>query len=309
MDIFSTTCGFCRFVVDIDGWAFGAFLLLPFQVSILHFTTPAVSATNFLYNITAIPSGVYRYYREKRMAWPLVWIVVTGTLPGVFWGYYLRVRYMPDPKTFKCFVGCVLFYIGARLIYDTFLRSKSKSGEEKLLDEKFKKQVESLKESHQARTAAGLPADAVVKTISFSLAKTEYDFWGHRFVFRTPAVFVLALVVGVIGGAYGIGGGAIIAPFCVSVFRLPVYTVAGAALMGTFITSIAGLVFYSLIPTAGGMPTMPDWPLGILFGIGGGLGMYCGASLQKYIPQKIIKLILAVLMLFVAARYIGQYFY
>ena len=44
------------------GGVSGAFLLLPFQMSFLHFTSPAVSSTNFLYNIVAIPSGVYRYY-------------------------------------------------------------------------------------------------------------------------------------------------------------------------------------------------------------------------------------------------------
>jgi uncharacterized membrane protein YfcA len=34
----------------------GAFLLLPFQVSFLRFTSPSVSATNFVFNIVAIPS-------------------------------------------------------------------------------------------------------------------------------------------------------------------------------------------------------------------------------------------------------------
>ncbi len=62
----------------------GAFLFLPFQVSVLHFTRPSVSATNFAYNIVAIPSGVYRYLKEGRMAWPLTWVVIIGTLPGVF---------------------------------------------------------------------------------------------------------------------------------------------------------------------------------------------------------------------------------
>src|SRR4030066_955918 len=101
------------------GGVSGAFLLLPFQMSVLNFTSPSVSATNFVFNIVAIPSGVYRYIREGRMAWPLTWIVSTGTLPGVFIGYYLRVHYLPDPKTFKLFVGCVLLYIGIRLLYET----------------------------------------------------------------------------------------------------------------------------------------------------------------------------------------------
>ena len=52
---------------------------------------------------------------------------------------------------------------------------------------------------------------------------------------------------GIVGGTYGIGGGAIIAPFFVSWFRLPVHTISGATLMGTFLTSVAGVIFYMII--------------------------------------------------------------
>ncbi len=38
----------------------GAFLLLPFQMSVLGYTAPSVSGTNHVFNIFAIPSGVYR---------------------------------------------------------------------------------------------------------------------------------------------------------------------------------------------------------------------------------------------------------
>jgi len=100
------------------GGVSGAFLLLPFQMSVLHFTSPAVSATNQLFNIVAIPSGVYRYIREGRMVWPLTWVVIAGTLPGVLIGAILRVRYLPDPVRFKLFAGVVLLYIGGRLVRD-----------------------------------------------------------------------------------------------------------------------------------------------------------------------------------------------
>jgi uncharacterized membrane protein YfcA len=289
------------------GGVSGAFLLLPFQVSFLHFTTPSVSATNFVYNIVAIPSGVYRYLKEGRMAWPLTWVVIVGTLPGVFIGYYLRVIYLPDPRLFKLFVGCVLLYIGARLLYEVTPRAERKKVQMKALDEKFREHVKKIKENQTARLSAGFPAEAVVKTVSFSLSRVEYEFWGERFSFSTPAMLILAFIVGIIGGTYGIGGGAIIAPFCVAVFHLPVYTVAGAALMGTFLTSIAGVFFYSIIPAKGGLSTAPDWLLGFLFGAGGFLGMYCGARLQKFVAQKYIKLILGLLIIYVAARYIIQY--
>src|SRR5512136_1442395 len=80
-----------------SGGVSGAFLILPFQVSVLGFTSPSVSPTNQVYNIVSIPSGVYKYIKEGRMVWPLTWIVILGTLPGVFIGAFLRINYLPNP--------------------------------------------------------------------------------------------------------------------------------------------------------------------------------------------------------------------
>jgi uncharacterized membrane protein YfcA len=285
----------------------GAFLLLPFQMSVLNYTAPSVSGTNHVFNIVAIPSGVYRFIKEGRMAWPLTWVVVAGTLPGVFLGYYIRVFYLPEPGTFKFFVGCVLLYIGIRLLKDLLGSPKVKTGASSI-EKRFKTRADEIRKAQCAKIASGIPAEAVVKTISTNLKKIEYEFWGECFSFSTPGMFFLALVVGIIGGAYGIGGGSIIAPFCVTVFRLPVYTIAGAALMGTFITSVAGGIFFSVMPSVGEMSAMPDWPLGILFGLGGFVGMYLGARAQKFIPQKFIKAMLSVIIVFLAGKYIVQYF-
>ncbi len=286
----------------------GAFLLLPFQMSVLNYTSPSVSGTNFIYNIVAIPGGVYRYIKEGRMAWPLTWVVIIGTLPGVFIGYFIRVLYLPDPRAFKLFVGCVLLYIGSKLLYEFTGEASMKNEGEMALEKKFQERAEEIKKQQNSRVASGLPAGAVVKTVSVSLTKIEYEFWGERFSYSAMGMFALAFIVGIIGGAYGIGGGAIIAPFCVAVFHLPVYTIAGAALMGTFITSIAGVIFYSIIPVSSGTPTSPDWLLGFLFGIGGTIGIYLGARFQKFVPQRIIKLTIGALIVFLALKYIVQYF-
>lgn len=105
------------------GGVSGAFLLLPFQMSFLGYTHPSVSATNQVFNIVAIPSGVYRYWREGRMVWPLTWIVVFGTLPGVFIGAFVRVTYLPDPRHFKLFAAGVLLYIAVRMVLDVLKKS------------------------------------------------------------------------------------------------------------------------------------------------------------------------------------------
>lgn len=289
----------------------GAFLLLPFQVSVLNFTSPAVSPTNLIYNIVAIPGGLYRYIKEGRMAWPLTLAVVIGTLPGVFLGAIIRIKYLPDPKSFKLFVGLVLLYLGYRLLSEIMGWNKQLKERNKAMNEKFAEQVAKLKEQNISRLNAGLPSEAVVKTKSVSLKKVEYEFWGETYSFGTMTIFTLALVVGIIGGIYGIGGGAIISPFCVAILGLPIYTVAGASLAGTFITSIVGVIYYHILAVssfAANQAVAPDWALGVLFGVGGLLGTYIGAYVQKFLPDRIIKIILVALILFLALSYIGQFF-
>ena len=142
----------------------------------------------------------------------------------------------------------------------------------------------------------------------FSLLHISYEFQGHTFDVNTIGIVTLSFVVGIIGGIYGIGGGAIIAPLLVTFFGLPIFTIAGATLMGTFVTSIAGVVFYQLIaPFYPNQVIAPDWGLGILFGLGGAAGIYCGARFQKYFPAKIIKWILIGCILFPAIYYIWQF--
>ena len=286
----------------------GAFLLLPFQMSVLNYTSPSVSGTNHVFNIFATPSGVYRYIKEGRMAWPLTWVIVLGTLPGVFLGYYLRVVYLPDPEVFKFFVGCVLLYIGLRLFKETLWSRGQRPMGIKALEEKLKNTRDNRIKSKNSRFSPKIPREAVVKALLISMKKIEYEFWGERFSFNPVVLFILSFAIGIIGGAYGIGGGSIIAPFCITVLHLPVYTVAGATLMGTFITSVAGAAFFSFIDIPKGVSAMPDWPLGILFGIGGFVGMYLGARFQKFVPQKLIKLMLGLIIVFLAIKYISQFF-
>jgi uncharacterized membrane protein YfcA len=281
---------------------------LPFQMSFLGYTNPSVSATNQLYNIVAIPSGVYRYWKEGRMLWPLTWVVVAGTLPGVFIGAFVRVAYLPNPKNFKLFAAGVLLYIGAKMVRD-LMKKKSASAENKTSsEERFQEMVRRHRSQAAGQEQAGGSLSAV-KVTHFNLQRLGYSFYGEKFDVSFLGIFSLSFIVGIVGGIYGIGGGAIIAPFFVTVFGLPVYTVAGAALMGTFVTSVAGVTFYQLIaPFYPHVSVAPDWTLGILFGIGGMVGMYLGARCQKFVPAKIIKWMLAGIIVITATKYIAEFF-
>jgi uncharacterized membrane protein YfcA len=286
------------------GGVSGAFLLLPFQMSFLGYTAPSVSATNQLFNIVAIPSGVYRFWKEGRMVWPLTWIVVAGTLPGVLVGAIVRVKYLPDPKEFKIFAAVVLLYIGFRMISD--LVGRNTAAQVKAQSEKkFQEMVKRHRIDDMRAGQNDCMSRSTVKLTHFNLRRFGYTFYDEQFDVSTPGIFSLSLIVGLIGGIYGIGGGSIIAPFFVTFFKLPVYTIASAALMGTFVTSVAGVAFYQIIaPFYPGMSIAPDWRLGILFGLGGMAGMYLGARCQKHIPAKVIKWMLAIIIVSTAVKYV-----
>ncbi len=270
----------------------GAFLLLPFQVSILGYVNPSVSATNQFYNVVAIPSGVYRYVREGRMVWPLALTVAVGTLPGVMLGALIRIVYLPDPHTFKLFAGLVLAYIGMKLLLDLRKGSNGRKA----------------KPAMPAGTGNGT-ASAFVTEVNTTLRRIQYTYQGEVYACPMLPLFILSLVIGLIGGCYGIGGGAIMAPILVSWFRLPVHTLGGATLLGTFLTSVAGIAFYSFIaPFFPGQSVAPDWMLGFLLGIGGFVGMYFGARCQKHVPAAAIKWMLCIVILATAGQYIGGFF-
>jgi hypothetical protein len=239
------------------------------------------------------------------MNWPLAWNIIVGTFPGLFLGMIIRIIYLPDPRPFKLFSGCVLLYIGARMLYQVIaqrnLQTAAKVAEAKM------RQQRSTEDCEEALN----PNRPAMRTISWSLSRTEYEFFGEFFSFHTTGLFILSLVVGLIGGIYGIGGGAIIAPFIVAFFHLPIHTIAGATLMGTCVTSIGGVLFYPLVGpyfASPGQMVSPDWLLGALFGIGGFVGMYLGASVQKYVPGAIIRPILAIIISAVGLRYVMGYF-
>jgi uncharacterized protein len=115
----------------------------------------------------------------------------------------------------------------------------------------------------------------------------------------------LALVVGVIGGVYGIGGGSILAPILLAL-GLSVFDVAGAALAATFLTSIAGVIAYQVLQLEHGGTIAPEWSLGLTMGAAGLVGSYVGAHLQARMPEALIRRLLGMLVLVIAVRYLFE---
>jgi uncharacterized membrane protein YfcA len=118
-----------------------------------------------------------------------------------------------------------------------------------------------------------------------------------------PVLVMLSAAVGCIGGIYGIGGGSILAPVLTGSGRKP-SEVAPAALASTFVTSVAGVVTFTILAAHAHGSVAPDWPTGIALGTGGLAGGYAGARLQARLPDVLIRRLMGVLVLAIGLRYL-----
>ena len=118
-----------------------------------------------------------------------------------------------------------------------------------------------------------------------------------------PVLVVLAAAVGCAGGIYGIGGGSILAPVLIASGRPPA-VVAPAALGSTFLTSVAGVVTFTILSVHQPGPVAPAWATGIALGAGGLAGGYTGARIQSRLPDAVIRRVVGVLVLAIGARYL-----
>jgi len=245
-------CAFCLALVTTPAGVSGAVLLLPIQLSVLHVPSPAVTPTNLLFNVAAVPGGLLRFWHERRLLNQLTWLLVAGTLPGVIAGAVIRVELLSGGRAFELVAAGVLLPLGLWLALGS----------------------QRLPRPRPTPTRRG-----------------------------RQGIWALSLVVGTVGGIYGIGGGSILAPILMA-FGYSAYEVAPATLAATFLTSIAGIVTYQVLQATHGGAIAPDWALGAFLGAGGFAGSYLGARLQRHLPERSLRRLLGVIACLVAARYI-----
>jgi uncharacterized protein len=119
----------------------------------------------------------------------------------------------------------------------------------------------------------------------------------------TPVLMLTAALVGCVGGIYGIGGGSILSPLLIGSGR-PAADVAPAALASTFVTSVAGVVTFTILSLHLRSPVAPAGPTGVALGIGGLAGGYTGARLQARLPDALIRRVVGLLVVAIGARYL-----
>lgn len=76
------------------------------------------------------------------------------------------------------------------------------------------------------------------------------------------------------------------------------------ALASTFVTSVAGVVTFTILSAHSHGLVAPDWPVGIALGVGGLAGGYAGARIQSRLPEGAIRTLIGILVVGIAVRYL-----
>ena len=244
-------------LITSQGGISGAYLLLPIQSYILRTTNPVISSTNLMYNLISIPLSIHRYVRERRLAVPFTSVLITGSVIGAVVGVWLRGHYLVSGYVFSYFMGSVLLLLSIELILSSLLM----------------KRIHTYESTTQCRHA-GLSLVIITNR-------------GNTYRVNTPLLFIIAALVGVVSGAYGIGGASILSPILMGPMELSPYVISGPTLIVTFAVSIIGVVSYTYL----GYP--PDLINGLFMGLGGMAGIYLGTITQRRLPERYIKLMVA----------------
>jgi uncharacterized membrane protein YfcA len=111
-------------------------------------------------------------------------------------------------------------------------------------------------------------------------------------------VIVLGLSIGFVGAILGIGGGFIMVPALIYLLRVPGNVVIGTSLVQILVTMAVATVLHAL--TTGSV----DIILGLILMVGGVLGAQFGASAGQKLKGEQLRLLLALLILSVGARFL-----
>jgi uncharacterized membrane protein YfcA len=122
--------------------------------------------------------------------------------------------------------------------------------------------------------------------LNFSQASPpSYDFFMMIFSY-----LLLGLLIGLLSGVVGIGGGVLIVPALVYVFRMSQHKAQGTSL-GALLAPIGALAFWEYYK-AGNV----DVPAALLIALGFAVGGYFGGHWAQHLPEVIVRRAFGVLM-------------
>jgi uncharacterized membrane protein YfcA len=294
------------YTMAVVGEAAGIFAL-PYQMSVLQFTSPHVTPTTQLLTFLNPFGALFGFRRAGQWNLDLaLWVCLGGVVGGLI-GPFIRSTVLARTEPFTFVVGLALMFTGIHLCFAS-MKGFRKTVPTDGLEAKFAAE-------RASRRKAGLPPSAIpagigVETVAKGGGLLTIGFWGQTWTVSTFFLFVTGVLVGVISSALGVGGGFMLVPIFVAFYGLPIYVVVAATIPYVIVLSAVGLFTYGVImPALTGSAIQPEWSWGFFAAAGGIFGAWAAAKTQRFVPEHFLKLMLGAVTGVVGALYAVSFFF
>jgi uncharacterized membrane protein YfcA len=250
------------------------------------FVTDSIRVSNqWLVGLSALVSSI-NYHRQKRLVPALGIFLGLGALFATLVVFTTagKIKF----SQYQGWFGLCVFVIGGFMVYQMSPKGQASK----------KAAQAAAKAFEETAKSKGKIEDQGVKTLKWSLVKTEISFFGQTFTFSPLWAFVGGFFISAIASFLGIGGGFLYVPFLTSVVGLPMFVVAGTSALSVLIGMIFAIFNFMVLKGV-----MVHWSLIGMELIGIFIGSMIGPRTGKYIPAKVLTGIFIVLALYIGLRY------
>ncbi len=255
--------------------------------------TDSIRVSNqWLVGLSALVSS-FNYWKQKRLVASLGFFLGIGALLATLLVVYTSAGKVSFSQ-YQGYFGLVVFIIGGFMVYEMSPKGQASKKAAKAAAKAFE-------DAAKSKVAI---EDKGVKTVKWSLAKTEISFFGQTFSFSPLWALAGGFFISALASFLGIGGGFLYVPFLTSVVGLPMFVVAGTSALSVLIGMIFAIFNFMVLKGV-----MVHWPLIGVELIGIFIGSMIGPRTGKYIPEKVLKGIFIVLALYIGLRYTMRGFF
>jgi len=257
------------------------------------FITDSIRVSNqWLVGLSALVSSI-NYQRQKRLVPALGIFLGLGALFATLLVVFTTAGKVKFSQ-YQGWFGLCVFVIGGFMVYQMTPKGQASKQAAKAAAKAFEETAKSK----------GKIEDQGVKTLKWSLVKTEISFFGQTFTFSPIWAFVGGFFISALASFLGIGGGFLYVPFLTSVVGLPMFVVAGTSALSVLIGMIFAIFNFMVLKGV-----MVHWSLIGMELIGIFIGSMIGPRTGKYIPAKVLTGIFIVLALYIGLRYTMRGFF
>ncbi|MFH1982653.1 MAG: sulfite exporter TauE/SafE family protein [Pseudomonadota bacterium] len=249
--------------------------------------TDSIRVSNqWLVGLSALVSSI-NYGKQKRLVTSLGFFLGIGALFATLFIVFTTAGKIKFSQ-YQGYFGLIVFIIGGFMVYEMTPKGQASKKAAKAAAKAFE-------EAAKAKKAI---EDMGVKTVKWSLTKTEIAFFGQTFSFSPIWAFAGGFFISALASFLGIGGGFLYVPFLTSIVGLPMFVVAGTSALSVLIGMIFAIFNFMVLKGV-----QVHWALIGVELVGIFIGSMIGPRTGKYIPEKVLKGIFIVLAVYIGAKY------